>query len=140
MKRFKFGITLTVAVLATVFLIGQAQAQKPVVRPGSDLNGMANPHGCKVFEHADRDQGELHVSCLKADGKVRVRYRYLKEYGGVKAPAGFTANIEVHGGKCGGVNVSWRSPNPRTGRVIVPKGCYVHILSVRWVQHHMGVA
>ena len=128
-------IALLTTTLLVVGLMSTAAASKPVVRPGADYNGIANPNGCKI----KTEGSELHVSCLRnagATGPARIRYRYLRDYGGQFRPAGFTAEFSRHGGKCEGVRSRWMVQIPRTGRVLVPFGCYGHIVTVTWDQPH----
>ena len=138
MRRFKFGITLTLAVLLAVTLIGQANAQHPVTRNGSDYNGIAPTDcGIKVHQSAPTD---LHVGCANATKVARVRYRFIPSSGYPAAfrPAAVSVDWSCHGKqiKCdkpGAVRVSWRVHTPRTLRVVV-RGAYVHIKSVTWFQ------
>jgi hypothetical protein len=138
MKRFKFGIILALAVLLTVTLIGQANAQKPVTRPGSDYNGIA-PTDCGIKVHQNAPS-ELHVGCANATKVARIRYRFTPGHGynGQFKPAHVEVDWSCHGkqSKCdkpGAVQVSWRVHIPRTLRVVV-RGAYVHIESVTWSQ------
>jgi hypothetical protein len=127
---------IALGALIALMLVTPALASKPVVRPGQDYDGYANPNGCKILVHGN-EPNELHVSCLRnagATGPARIRYRYLKNYGGEFRPAGFTADVVRHGGDCSGVRTRWMVAVPRTGRVIIPFGCYAHIVSVTWEQ------
>lgn len=123
--------------LATLAIAAPAQAQKPVYRNGSDYDGYANPGGCSIFVHSGST--ELHVGCRQSDKPARIRWRFLKAYQGEFKPAYVDVDYNVHGGTCE-KKVRWMVPTPRTLRVVVPVGCYLHIESVTWAQHHEGVA
>jgi hypothetical protein len=148
-KSFQRGLTLFAAaaslgaLLALTLFAGNQFANAgrvdQIVRNGASYDGAAgaatnsNPDGCKVFVHKDRDQTELHVSCIHSDTAARIRYRYLKDRGVIHGPAEFSAVVEKHGGQGQVSDVRWMDPTPRTGRVVVPAGLYVHIIKVKWV-------
>jgi hypothetical protein len=124
----------TIAVLAALVLSATAAQAQVITRDGSAYSGYANPGGCVIFVHDDRDQTELHVNCAESELAARIRYRFLRDVDGMFAPADVTVDWSRHGGQCEGVRVRWMVPTPRTVRVIVPAGCYAHIHSVTWDQ------
>jgi hypothetical protein len=127
------GLKLATAVVLTMCLVGAtgvALAAGPITRDGADYDG-AITKDCPVFEV----QGDsLHVACTTNPNRsepARIRYRFLKEYGGVKAPATVSADID---GNC--AKVKWMVP-VRTLRITVPiqkPACDVVIHSVTWQQ------
>jgi hypothetical protein len=119
-----------VLVMSLVGATGVALAAGPITRDGADYDG-AITKDCPVFEV----QGDsLHVACTTNPNRsepARIRYRFLKEYGGVKAPATVSADID---GNC--AKVKWMVP-VRTLRITVPiqkPACDVVIHSVTWQQ------
>jgi len=125
-------VILLATVAMTLLGLAAAPAQaRVIVKDGSDYSGYANPGGCKIFVHADQPT-ELHVNCKDATGPARIRYRYLRDIGVTHGPADFSGTVSRRGGDCTGNNIQWMDPVPRTGRVVIAVGCYVHIETVRW--------
>lgn len=131
MKRINFGLMVAMLIMVTTV----AMAAKPVTRPGADFNG-AIPKDCPVFEV---EGSSLRVACTSSDERsdpARVRYRFLREYNGVKAPATVSANVDVIKGGTDCYRVQWMAP-VRTLRILVPTqrpACEVVIRSVTWSQ------
>lgn len=126
MKRVASGLILVLLVSMT----SAAFAAGPVTRNGANYDGVRNPGGCEVFPE---EGTQLHVKCLGsvgADGAAFVRYRFLKDVGGVIGPATVSAVIRDNAG-CS--SYRWMGPI-RTLRITVPFGCYVHVVSVTWQQ------
>ena len=114
-------------VLLLTMLAGTAfAAVGNITRLGVEYNGAANPGGCDVGPD-DVHPTELRVDCsarTDATAAARIRYRFLKDVGVVRAPATVSADIhQIRGAEC---TVSWRGP-VRTLRVVVPLGSYCHI-------------
>jgi hypothetical protein len=128
-------IIVGVIVLSVSMLLMQtAQAQAVTIRrDGSDYNGYANPGGCRILVHDDLPT-VLHVNCKDATAPARIRYRYLKSLDVVHSWARFTGDIEKRGGTGDISEIKWlcEPDGPRTGRIIVPVGLYVHINTVTW--------
>lgn len=129
MKRF------AVSLLAAGMLVGSASAAQALIieRDGADYNGYANPGGCEIFVHTDRKVTDLHVDCSDSDQAARIRYRYLRELDVRKGPGEFTAVVKKNGGEGTVSDIRYMATpdSPRTGRVVIPAGLYVHIISVR---------
>lgn len=123
------------ALVASLAVSTYAWAAGPISRPGIEYSGLRNPNGCEVFN----DGGDLHVKCMPrkgATGPAFVRYRFLKDVGGVRDLATVSADITTWiGAPC---TVRWMVPAPRTAartlRVTVPLGSYCHVHSVSWEQ------
>jgi len=129
--------SIVVALVAMTFMAGTAQA-KTIVRDGADANGWANPGGCVIFVH--EGSTELHVNCRQSTEPARIRYRYLKSLDVVHSFASFKGVIEKHGGEgeVGAIRWLCEPDGPRTGRVIIPAGLYVHIVEVTWKLRREG--
>jgi hypothetical protein len=65
-----------------------------------------------------------------ATGAAFVRYRFLKDVGGVIGPATVSADLRDAAG-C--ASYRWMGPI-RTLRIMVPSGCYIHVRTVTWQQ------
>jgi hypothetical protein len=121
----------TVLTLGLVALLAlPASAAGPVTRTGAEYSGLRNPGGCEVFPE---NGTELHVKCTSgvgATGPAFVRFRFLRDVGGVLGPATVSADLRDAEG-C--ASYRWMAPI-RTMRVDVPFGCYIHIRSVTWQQ------
>lgn len=118
----------------------QPPPTQPITRYGVDYDGAANPGVCVLKSH-EPVPTSLHVNCKHADEAARIRYRFLRAEGGKFAPADVTVEFSKTHGKprsaaCQGRGVRWMVPTPRTVRVIVPAGCYIHIDSVTWDQRN----
>lgn len=124
---------LLILATALVMFIPAAAQAKTIVRDGADYSGYANPGSCRITTHAP-NLNELHVGCRNSDKAARIRYRFLRDVGGTFAPANVSVHFTRHAGDCSGNNVRWMVPVPRTLRVIVQPGCYIHIVSVTWTQ------
>jgi hypothetical protein len=74
------------------------------------------------------------VDCSDATEPARIRYRFLKDVGAKFRPADVSVEVKYNGGK-GEAEIRWMVPVPRTVRVVIPVGLYVHIRSVTWKQH-----
>jgi hypothetical protein len=124
MKRTLLALALVAAIATPALGAG------PITRDGSDYSGLRNPGGCEVF----RENGtELHVKCtaaVGATGAAFVRYRFLKDVGGVIGPATVSADLRDAAG-C--ASYRWMGPI-RTLRIMVPSGCYIHVRTVTWQQ------
>jgi hypothetical protein len=124
-------VRLTLLTLALAALLAlPASAAGPVTRTGADYSGIRNPGGCEVIPE---NGTELHVKCtagVGATGDAFVRFRFLRDVGGVLGPATVSANLRDAEG-C--ASYRWMAPI-RTMRVDVPFGCYIHIRSVTWQQ------
>ena len=120
--------------LVTVVFVSFARANVGVTRSGLDYNGTRNPGNCEILN----DGGELHVKCTKkagANGPAFIRYRFLKDVGGQRAPATVSATIKNWVGQpCVAKWMSDYKQAARTLRVKVPAGSYCHIVSVSWSQ------
>jgi hypothetical protein len=125
-------IVIALAVAAVTVTAWPANA-KTITRPGASYNGYANPGGCTIFEHPDRDPSST-VGCRQSDRAARIRYRFLRDLGGTFEPAAVSVRWARHAETCVKRDVRWMVPSPRTLRVIVPAGCYLHIVSVTWTQ------
>lgn len=123
---------LAITALLLVSILTTTASARVITRDGSDYNGYAATE-CGIFVHSN-SPSELHVGCRNSDENARIRYRFLRDVDGQFAPADVDVAWERHGGDCSGVGVRWMVPTPRTVRVIVPAGCYAHILSVTWDQ------
>jgi hypothetical protein len=124
MKRTLLALALVAAIVSPAFAAG------PVTRSGADYSGTRNPGGCEIHPE---NGSELHVKCtasVGASGAAFVRFRFLKDVGGVKAPATVSANLRDQAG-C--ASYRWMGPI-RTMRITIPFGCYIHIRSVTWQQ------
>ncbi|HET6714384.1 MAG TPA: hypothetical protein VFI59_11835 [Actinomycetota bacterium] len=121
----------TLLILALVAAIATpALAAGPITRDGADYSGVRNPGGCEVFPE---DGPELHVKCVAsvgATGAAFIRYRFLRDVGGVIGPATISADLRDAEG-C--ASYRWMGPI-RTMRIEVPFGCYIHVRSVTWQQ------
>jgi len=120
-------------VLAALMGMAQVAEAHVIERDGASADGWANPGGCHIFVH--EGSGELHVNCKGSDYPARIRYRYLKDRGVKHTHAKFSGVVDKHGGTGTVKSIRWLckpDPGPRTGRVIIPAGLYVHIVSVRW--------
>lgn len=127
MRRASFIATVVILATATVAL-----AAGPITRTGAEYSGAANPGNCEIDVHADKP-GVLHVSCLESDGATggaRIRWRFLADVGGVRAPATVSSDVQEFRGE---TVTRWMQPI-RTLRIEVPFGTYAHIRSVRWEQ------
>ncbi|MDH4112448.1 MAG: hypothetical protein OEV60_07150 [Actinomycetota bacterium] len=123
-------VTFFLVVALLVSAAATALAAGPVTRNGANYSGVRNPGGCEVFPEKGT---QLHVKCVKsvgADGAAFVRYRFLKDVGGVVGPATVSAVIRDNAG-CS--SYRWMGPI-RTMRIMVPFGCYVHVVNVTWQQ------
>jgi hypothetical protein len=123
MKRFTFALVVVALTASAAYATAG-----PVTRTGSDYDGISNPRSCEIMVE---NGTELHVMCrasVGATGAARIRWRFTKQYGGVRAPATVSADL-----KNGCAVVRWMAP-VRTLRVLVPFGCYEHIVSVTWRQ------
>lgn len=131
MRRAAFGLLVAILVTSATAAI----AAGPITREGSASSGVKNPNGCEVLVHPDKP-AELHVKCTQAvgaSGPAFVRYRFLKDVGGVRAPATISSDVKTisQHGDCS--VTTWQGP-VRTLRIRVTLGCYVHIRSVTWQQ------
>ena len=87
------------------------------------------PGGCEV---SPENGTELHVNCtagVGATGDAFVRFRFLRDVGGLLGPATVSADPR----DAEGCAFRWMAPI-RTMRVDVPFGCFIHIRSVTWQQ------
>lgn len=122
---------------ALVIVAGFATTAQAVTitRDGSDFNGFANPGNCRILVHDDQPT-VLHVNCAKDDvtAPARIRYRYLKSLDVRHSFARFFGDIEKRGGTGEVTDIRWlcEPDGPRTGRIVVPVGLYVHINTVTW--------
>jgi hypothetical protein len=124
MKRTLLVLALVAAIATPAFAAG------PITRDGVDYSGVRNPGGCEVFPE---NGTELHVKCVAsvgATGSAFIRYRFLKDVGGVIGPATVSADLRDAEG-C--ASYRWMGPI-RTMRIEVPFGCYIHVRSVTWQQ------
>lgn len=133
MKRLSF--MLVSVALAIGIVVPIASAAGPVTRPGSDYNGSI-PKDCPIWEV----QGtSLHVACTSSEERsdnARIRYRFLKKYGGVKAPATVSADVAVLSGPGDCYQVKWMNP-VRTLRIKVKNTkpmCEIVVDFVHWRQ------
>lgn len=125
-------VIMLAAAAMTLLGLAAAPAQAQVIeKVGSAYSGYANPGGCRIFVHPDQPD-DLHVNCKDATAPARIRYRYLRDVGVTHGPADFSGVVQRRGGDCTGNSIRWMDPVPRTGRVVIDVGCYVHIKSVRW--------
>ena len=123
-------------ILAAILLVGAATtalATGPVTRTGSEYSGVKNRNGCEVLVEKGT---ELHVKCAStvgSTGPAFVRYRFLRDVGGVRGPATVSSVIKTISkhGNC--AVTTWQGPI-RTLRIRVPLGCYIHVQSVTWQQ------
>lgn len=127
-------VGLIVSLFLTVVVV-RAYAAAPVTRNGVDYSGLRNPGGCEVLNEGTA----LHVKCTRkvgATGGAYVRYRFLKDVGGVRDLADISADITTWvGDDCFARWMVPQAKNPaRTLRVTVPFGSYCHINSVTWSQ------
>jgi hypothetical protein len=124
--------------LAVVAFAATAHAEGTVTRNGSDYSGIRNPGNCEIMPDG-AGLTSLHVKCtakVGATGEAYVRYRFLKDVGGVRDAANVAADITTWvGDDC---FAEWMVKMPKTAartlRVTVPFGSYCHINSVTWSQ------
>ena len=126
-KSFIAGLT------AALMLSTTAASAATITRDGANFSGS---RGTCEFQIEGTD---LHVKCTKgvgAEGPAYVRYRFLKDVGGVRQPASVSADITTWIGEPCFAEWMISAPyNPaRTLRVTVPAGSYCHIHSVTWSQ------
>jgi hypothetical protein len=134
MKKVLFIITTAALSLATTI----AFAAGTVTKDGANYSGVRNPDGCEIMPDGEGMRA-LHVKCTSkvgADGPAFVRYRFLKDVGGVRDAATISADITTWvGNEC---FAEWMVKAPKTAartlRVTVPFGSYCHINSVSWTQ------
>jgi len=129
MKKVSFIIMTAVLSLSTV----TAMAAGPITRNGADFSGSRG--SCEFIKEGT----DLHVKCTKgvgAEGPAYVRYRFLKDVGGVRNLADVSADITTWIGR--DCYAEWMidapSTSARTLRITVPDGSYCHIHSVTWFQ------
>lgn len=130
MKRLAF--TLLVLALSATAITAYADAG-PITRVGIDYSGVRNPSSCQVNAD-DVHPTELRLKCpagMDRPGGVFVRYRFLKDVGGVRGDATVSADIhQIQGKPCA---IRWMAPI-RTLRIHASLGTYCHIRSVTWMQ------
>lgn len=134
MKKTLFIVTVLALTLATTL----AYAATPVTRNGADYSGIRNPGNCEIMPDGAGNTA-LHVKCttkVGATGEAYVRYRFLKDVGGVRDAANVAADITTWVGDDCFAEWMVKSPHTaaRTLRVTVPFGSYCHINSVTWSQ------
>lgn len=124
---------LFVATVAALSLsLTAAWASAGVTRTGIQYSGVA-PTSCTVeVDHVT----DLSVDCRHSDTNARIRYRMLRDVGGIRDAATVSADISTWvGADC---TISWRVPTAktpaRTVRVVVPLGSYCDIRSITWAQ------
>ena len=120
--------SIAMAVLVTLFAVSAAQAAGPITRNGADADGNRNPGGCVVQPEGT----DMHVNCTTSSDSAFVRFRFLDDVGGVRAPATVSLLLRDQDQETCAI-VRWMAP-VRTLRVEVLAGCYVHIVSVTWSQ------
>lgn len=113
--------------------VTMALAAGPVTRLGTEYSGMAPTH-CS-FGPDEQHPTDLSVDCRHSDGNARIRYRMLKDVGGLRDNAEVSADISTWVGE--DCTVTWQSAPKqaaRTVRVLVPAGSYCDIHSITWSQ------
>ena len=75
--------SIVMAVLVTLFSVHAAQAAGPITVNGADANGVRDPGGCVVQPEGT----DMHVNCTSSPDSAFVRFRFLDDVGGVRAPA-----------------------------------------------------
>ncbi len=120
--------SIVMAVLVTLFSVHAAQAAGPITVNGADANGVRDPGGCVVQPEGT----DMHVNCTSSPDSAFVRFRFLDDVGGVRAPATVSGLLRDQDQASCAI-VRWMAP-VRTLRVEVLPGCYVHIVSVTWSQ------
>ena len=131
MRKITFALLISALLTTTTAVM----AAGPVTRNGADASGSRNRNGCEL----NAEGTAMHVKCVEgvgASGPAFVRYRFLKDVGGIRDLASITADIgQFRGEPC---RAEWMVRQPRTAartlRVVVPFGSYCHIRSVTWQQ------
>lgn len=121
-----------------VLSAGIASAAGPVTRTGVEYSGIRNPGNCEIMPDGS-GLTALHVKCTQkvgATGAAYVRYRFLKDVGGVRDAATVAADVTTFVGEPCFAEWMVRGPKTaaRTLRVTIPFGSYCHINSVTWRQ------
>ncbi len=134
MKRFVF-VAITVGLCLTNVIAFAAGSQ---TRLGVNYSGLRNPNGCRIAPDTTHPK-QLDVKCRPGDGATgpaAVRYRFLKNVGGVREDATISADISTWVGEdCYAEWMVRRAhEHARTLRVTIPYGSYCDIRSVSWSQ------
>jgi hypothetical protein len=126
-------LMIAASVVTLLLAATPASAAGPVTRTGSQYSGSRNPGGCEIAVDNGTD---LHVKCTEkagATGGAYIRFRFLKDVGGVRGDATTSSDVKVWVGGDRCAQTRWMGPI-RTLRIHVQLGCYVHIRSVTWQQ------
>lgn len=130
MKKLLFVATVAALSLS----LTTAWANVSVTRLGVEYTRVAPTH-CS-FGPDVQHPTQLSVDCRHSNTNARIRFRMLKDVGGVRDVATVSANMSTWVGE--DCTISWRVPaamNPaRTVRVVVPAGSYCDIRSITWSQ------
>jgi hypothetical protein len=134
MKRMAFiALTLGLCLMTVVALAGGSRT-----RLGVNFSGTRNPQGCYIAPDAQHPK-QLDAKCTKsvgASGPAAVRYRFLKNVGGLRKHATISADITTWvGDDCVAEWMVRRfHEHARTLRITIPYGSYCDIRSVSWSQ------